>query len=250
MSSGRTDYWKFRDAECADTAYVDARRPCTSFLGRLVRKWNAQSVMSSRDQSPPHEMLRHLTSRRAMASASAKMPRRYCFLGVIMSMTHWKFIDAECADTPMSAPGAIARRLWGDASVTHMPATSLRKHSPPDTTARHRTLRRAMASAAAKMPRRLCILSGGFLNERNFRGADMRCRQAAMQGASGATRPHMISSLRNHSPPDVMARHRTLRRAMASALARMPRRRVLAGVFKSGVFLRSVCALWGPVQIS
>ncbi len=104
-----------------------------------------------------------------------------------------------------------------------MPATSLRKHSPPDTTARHRTLRRAMASASAKMPRRLCILSGGFLNERNFRGADMRRRQAAMQGASGATRPHMISSLRNHSPPDVMARHRTLRRAMASASAKMPR---------------------------
>jgi len=32
----------------------------------------------------------------------------------------------------------------------------------------------------------------GFLNERKFRDADIRCRQAALQGASGATRPHMI----------------------------------------------------------
>ena len=28
--------WKFIDAECADTTYVGARRPCTAFLGRRV----------------------------------------------------------------------------------------------------------------------------------------------------------------------------------------------------------------------
>jgi hypothetical protein len=46
VSSGLTDYWKFRDATCADTAYVGARRPCTTFLGRRVRKWIAQSLIA------------------------------------------------------------------------------------------------------------------------------------------------------------------------------------------------------------
>jgi len=91
----------------------------------------------------------------------------------------------------MSAPGALARRFRGDASANYMPATSLRKHSTPNTTARHCTLRRAMASAAAKMPRKQCILSGGFLNEMMSRDADIRCRQAALQGASEATHPHI-----------------------------------------------------------
>ena len=44
-----------------------------------------------------------------------------------------------------------------------MPATSLRNHSPPNETARHRTLRRAMASASAKMPRtRVRVFPGIF----------------------------------------------------------------------------------------
>jgi len=30
--------WKCRDAECAESTYVGARRPCTAFLGRRVRK--------------------------------------------------------------------------------------------------------------------------------------------------------------------------------------------------------------------
>jgi hypothetical protein len=43
--------------------------------------------------------------------------------------------------SPMSAPGALARRFWGDASTNKMPATQLRKHPSPNTMARHRTLR-------------------------------------------------------------------------------------------------------------
>ena len=174
-----------------------------------------------------------LTLRRAMASASAKMPRRLCIMGVYTSMGDWKFVDAECAPTPpMSAPAALARRFWGDASANHMPATSLRRHSPPNTMARPRTVRCAMASAAAQLPRRSCTLSGGYLNERKFRDADICRRHAALQGSSGATHPHMICpQLRNHSPPNQMARHQTLRRAMASASAKMPRRRVIWGFF-------------------
>ena len=41
-----------------------------------------------------------------------------------------------------------------------MLATSLRRHSPPIDMARHRTLRRVVALASAKMPRRWC---GAFL---------------------------------------------------------------------------------------
>jgi len=39
------------------------------------------------------------------------------------------------------------------------------------------------------------------------------------------------TSLRNHSPTNKMARQRTLRCAMASASAKMPRRRVIWGFF-------------------
>jgi hypothetical protein len=38
--------WKFRDAECANTTYVGARRPCTDILGRRVRKCNARNVIA------------------------------------------------------------------------------------------------------------------------------------------------------------------------------------------------------------
>jgi hypothetical protein len=72
---------------------------------------------------------------------------------------------ANAPTPPSSAPGGLGRRLWGTASANHIPATSWREHSPPNTMARHRTLRRAMASTAAKTPRRLCSLSGGFLTE-------------------------------------------------------------------------------------
>jgi hypothetical protein len=42
--SDRLEDWKFRDSECADTAYVGARRPCTALLGHRVRKWSARNV--------------------------------------------------------------------------------------------------------------------------------------------------------------------------------------------------------------
>jgi len=38
--------WKFRDTEYADITYVGARRPCTAFLGRRVRKPNARNVIA------------------------------------------------------------------------------------------------------------------------------------------------------------------------------------------------------------
>jgi len=45
VSSGLTD-WKFRDAECADTTYVGARRPCTAFVGRRVRTSSARNLIA------------------------------------------------------------------------------------------------------------------------------------------------------------------------------------------------------------
>ena len=56
---------------------------------------------------------------------------------------------------PLSMPGDLARRFWEDAPVNDVPATSLCRHSQPIHMARHQTLRRAMASTSAKMPRRL-----------------------------------------------------------------------------------------------
>ena len=80
----------------------------------------------------------------------------------------------------------------------------------------------------------------GFSDKRKFRVADIRFRQAALQGASGATRLHMICP--QHCRAIETARPRTLRRAMASASAKMPRK---TGVGVPG-FLRSVCGLVGP----
>ena len=57
------------------------------------------------------------------------------------------------AAPPLSAPGGLARRSCGDASVHDMSVTSFRNPSRPNNMARHRTLRRALASASAKMPR-------------------------------------------------------------------------------------------------
>jgi len=48
----------------------------------------------------------------------------------------------------------LATRFCGDASVHDMPVTLLRNHSTPNNAAHHRTLRHAVASTSAKMPRR------------------------------------------------------------------------------------------------
>ena len=53
----------------------------------------------------------------------------------------------------LSATGGLARRFCGDASADGMLATSSRDQSPCNTMARHQTLRRALASASAQMPR-------------------------------------------------------------------------------------------------
>jgi hypothetical protein len=45
VSSGLTN-WKFRDAECVESTFVGARRPCKAFLGRRVRKSYARNVIA------------------------------------------------------------------------------------------------------------------------------------------------------------------------------------------------------------
>jgi len=111
---------------------------------------NGIPATSSRDQSPSNNMARHRTLRRAMPSASAKMPRRMYTLRVMTTGSSQR----QNAPIPlMSAPGGLARRLWSDASANHMSVSLLCEHSPPNIMARHGTLRRAMPSASAKMPR-------------------------------------------------------------------------------------------------
>jgi len=51
----------------------------------------------------------------------------------------------------MTAPGGLAQRLLVTASANGMHATSSHDQTTPNTMARHRILRRAMASASAKM---------------------------------------------------------------------------------------------------
>jgi len=114
-----------------------------------------------RGHSPPNQMARHRSLRRAVASASAKMPRRLCILG----LTDRSSETQSTPTPPMSAPGGLARRFWSDASANHMSVTSLRDHSPPTRMALHCSLRRATASASAKMPRTWAH-SAGFLTKK------------------------------------------------------------------------------------
>jgi hypothetical protein len=83
---------------------------------------------------------------------------------------------------PMSLRGGLARRICGDAFTNGMPATSSRKHSPPNNMARHRTLRRAMKPVSAQMPRRLCLL-GQTTHVDLGKFGDAECADAAYVGA-------------------------------------------------------------------
>jgi hypothetical protein len=128
-------------------------------------------------------MARHRTLRRAMASTSAKMPRRLCLLGLIDCSAETQTVLTR----PLSAPGSLVRRFCGDASVHDMSVTLLRTHSRPNNMARHRTLRRELASASAKVPRRrwrdgvrchgysLCAdsLCGGLLPQESCRALEV-----------------------------------------------------------------------------
>ena len=87
--------------------------------------------------------------------------------------------------------------LFRYASVNYMSETSLRKHSPPNIMARHQTLRRAMASTSAKMPRRLkdtCFSEGREVQKRRH---NLLRRQAAACGVfSIAHPPHLYPRIR------------------------------------------------------
>jgi len=172
-------------SEVRQFAHKEPRTPMSAPGGLARRFWgtasaNGMPATSSRDQSLPNNTAPHRTLRRAMASASAKMPRRLCLLG----LTDLKTGSSETANAPtppMSAPGGLARRFWGAASANGMPATSSRDQSPPNNVAPHRTLRRAMASASAKMPRRLRLLGLDRLQGWKFRAAV--CADTAYVGA-------------------------------------------------------------------
>ena len=258
---------------------------------RCVGDTSANGMPATSLRKPANNMARQRTLRRAMVSASAKVVYSGGYDNTRSSET------ANAPTPPMSAPGALARRLWDNASAYDMLATSSRDQSPPNNMARHRTLRRAVASASAKMPRRLSPLG---LTDGKFRDAE--CADTAYVGAiqpcealmrrrvrtsyvrnnvaqtftaehNGASRNFMtrhvvgvgeaaakivcagggdktgsserqnaptppmsaprglarrfsgdtsanhmsVASLREHSQPNIMARHRTLRRATPSA---------------------------------
>jgi hypothetical protein len=88
-----------------------------------------------------------------------------------------------------------------------MPATALRKHSWLNEMARHRTLRRAMASASAKMPRRQCVSEG------TDRSSERRAPSTSAPGRrvrrfSIARPPHTYPRIRDEtlSPPSRLSR--------------------------------------------
>jgi hypothetical protein len=146
---------KFRDAKCAYTAYVGARRPYTALLGQRVRRWNARNVIARLITAYSDGASPNFTMRRGV-DVGEDAAKIVCS-GVSGGYDKTGSSERQNAPTPpMSAPGGLARRFWGDASVYHMSVTSLREHSTAHIMARHRTLRREMASASAKMPR-TCI---------------------------------------------------------------------------------------------
>jgi hypothetical protein len=82
-----------------------------------------------------------------------KMPRRSCILGV--KTTHKvqrERVDTAYVNAGWSCKAFLMRRV----RASYVSVTWLREHSPPSIMARHRSLRRAMASASVKMPR-TCI---------------------------------------------------------------------------------------------
>ena len=113
--------------------------------------------------------------------------------------------------------------------------------------ARHRALWRAMASASAKMLRRLCYWVGQTcsLEAQRLRMRRHRLcrRQAVLHGASGAPRPHTELPERHSATNYHLTQWRVteLYGAMAAALAKMPQRLVFWGFLVLSV---------GPVQIS
>jgi hypothetical protein len=107
-------------------------------------------------------MARHRTLRREGVGVSEDAAK-IVYSGADMTGSS----ERQSAQTPpMSASGVLARRFCGDASENHMSVTPLRERSLPIIMARYRTLRRATASASAKMPRTWAH-SAGFLTKRN-----------------------------------------------------------------------------------
>jgi len=87
--------------------HVRARRPRSALQGRHSSR--NVSVMWFRNHSPRNDMARHRALRCELASASAKMPRRLCVLG----LTDWKCRDAECADTAFVGARRPCKALLG-----------------------------------------------------------------------------------------------------------------------------------------
>jgi len=108
---------------------------------------------------------------------------RWCREGVLQGHSDVRGSQHDANTTYVGArAGGLARRFWGEgnASANGMPTMSMRNHSLPNNMARHRTLRRAMASASAKMPRRLCLLG---LTEVYWKFSVAECADTAYVGA-------------------------------------------------------------------
>ena len=128
---------------------VGAMRLYTALLRQRVRKPNARSDIAETFSAYYYGASTRFTARNGVGVGedAAKM----VFLGLIDLQTGSS--ETVIAPTPpMSAPGGLARRLWGTASANGMSATSARDQSHPNSMARRRTLRRATVSASAKMP--------------------------------------------------------------------------------------------------
>ena len=110
VSSGsdRLEVWKFRDCECADTAFVGARRPCTALLGHRVRKWNARDVIAR-----PITTLHNGASPNFTACDGVGVGEDAVKKVSSGGMTNWKFRDAECAESTFVGAGHPCKAFLG-----------------------------------------------------------------------------------------------------------------------------------------
>jgi hypothetical protein len=143
----------------------------------------------------------------AMASASAKMPRRLCILGF---MTDLKFSDAECANTTnvgatRSCMAFLGRRVR-NSHARNVIAQQIRRLLEWRVT----ELYGRNGVGVSKIV--YSVYSGSSVTERKFRDADVRCQPGGLArrfGSNASARDMPATPLSNHSPPNNMASHRT-----------------------------------------
>jgi len=198
---------------------------------------NHMPATSSRKQSPPNKTARHGTLRRAVASASAKLPRRLCILGLTVQRRrvrrhrlcrrHTTLRGASEATRPYILRRCTSIHRLVSWHVTQLYGAQRRRRRRRCREVVHSEgCDKTRSSEKQNAPTPLMSALGGLA--RRFWG--------------DASVYHMsVRSLREHWPPNIMACHRSLRRATPSAETMRERRQTAQALFltkkKVGLFL-------------